>query len=287
MAFAPDRSTHRRDTLSFVLCVVLSVTALFIPQAWGDSITTAVRRTVLVPAIWLQQAAEQGRTSRARFLAVVAERDSAALAARSLNSLMAENGQLRDLLSLGQRLQASYIPAEVLHQAVPTDGRTILLSAGSRAGVKPFDPVLSAEGLVGVIRAVEPEWSVAMTWAHPEFRAGAFTEDGTVFGIVAPATSSTGSEALLELRGVPYRDSIAPGVPVVASGLGGVFPRGIPLGTVMGVLREERGWERTYLLKPAAHPMTISHVIILTSGQSSLERAFARESTVPTVDSAQ
>ena len=66
---------------------------------------------------------------------------------------------------------------------------------------------------------------------------------------------------------------------MVASGLGGVFPRGIPLGTVMGVLREEKGWERTYLLRPAAHPMTISHVMILSSGtDSTVGRAFVRDS---------
>lgn len=279
MAFAADRSTHR-DTISFGVCAVLSGAALFFPGA-GESITSVIRRTVLVPAIWLQEAAEQGRTSRSRFLAVVAERDSSALAARSLNAIISENTQLRNLLGLGQRLRAAYIPAEVLHQTLPTDGRTILLSAGSRDGVTLFAPVLSADGLVGVVRTVEPEWSIAMTWAHPEFRASAFTEDGLVFGIVAPATSATGSETLLELRGVPYRDSITAGTPVVSSGLGGVFPRGVPMGTVMGVLRQEEGWERTYLLKPAAHPMTISHVIVLTVGaDSSVGRAFVRDSAV-------
>ena len=282
MAFAPDRATHRRDTLSFIVCIGLSLTGLFVSPRWGEKITSVIRQTVLVPVIWLQQSAEQGRTSRARFLSVMAERDSAALAARSLNVLTSENQQLRGLLSLERRLGTSYIPAEVLHQPLPTDGRTILLSAGSREGVRPYAPVLSADGLVGVVRTVEPAWSIAMTWAHPEFRAGAFTEDGTVFGIVAPATAASASETLLELRGVPYRDSIVPGVRVVASGLGGVFPQGIPIGTVMGVLREERGWERTYLLKPAAHPMSISHVIILTAqSDSSLRDAFPRDPSLP------
>lgn len=279
MAFAADRSTHR-DTISFGICAVLSGAALFFPGV-GASITSFIRQTVLVPAIWLQEAAEQGRTSRSRFLTVVAERDSSALAARSLGAVLNENNQLRNLLGLGQRLRATYVPAEVLHQTLPTDGRTILLSAGAKDGVQLFAPVLSADGLVGVIRTVEPDWSIAMTWAHPEFRASAFTEDGMVFGIVAPATSASGSEALLELRGVPYRDSIAPGTRVVASGLGGVFPRGVPLGTVKGVLRQEEGWERTYLLQPAAHPMTISHVIVLKVGaDSTVGRAFVRDTVV-------
>lgn len=282
MGFASDRATHRRDTLSFVICVGLSVTALFSSDRWGDRVTSAIRETVLQPVLWLQQSAERGRTSQSRFLAVMAERDSAALAARSLNVLTSENQQLRGLLGLKARLGTTYIAAEVLHQPLPTDGRTILLSAGSRDGVRPYAPVLSADGLVGVVRTVEPNWSIAMTWAHPEFRAGAFTEDGNVFGIVAPASAASTSETLLELRGVPYRDSIPPGVRVVASGLGGVFPQGIPIGTVMGVLREEPGWERTYLLRPASHPMSISHVIILTAQtDSSLGNAFRRDSALP------
>jgi hypothetical protein len=49
----------------------------------------------------------------------------------------------------------------------------------------------------------------------------------------------------------------------------------------MGVLRQEEGWERTYLLKPASHPMTISHVIVLTTGaDSTVGRAFVRDSAV-------
>jgi cell shape-determining protein MreC len=50
---------------------------------------------------------------------------------------------------------------------------------------------------------------------------------------------------------------------VVTSGLGGVFPRGIPLGTVEGPLSEAEGWERTYLVRPAVHPSEAGHVIVL------------------------
>ena len=58
----------------------------------------------------------------------------------------------------------------------------------------------------------------------------------------------------LELRGVPYRDSVPLGTLVLSSGLGGVFPKGIPVGTVIGTVREEAGWERVYRLRPAANP---------------------------------
>ena len=282
MASASDRSYTRRDTVLFFVCVGLSVVALVAPTRVGLGVADALRETALAPLVWLQARAEEGRTSRVRFREVTAQRDSSAYLAQGLPSLLAENERLRQLLSLSRRLSSSYVAAEVLHQSTATDGRTLLLSAGSSQGVSPFDPVVSPEGLIGVVLSTAERTSIAMTWAHPEFRAGAFTEDGNVFGIVAPASAASPSETLLELRGVPYRDSILPGVRVVASGLGGVFPQGIPIGTVMGVLREEPGWERTYLLKPASHPMSISHVIILTAqADSALGNAFRRDSSLP------
>jgi rod shape-determining protein MreC len=59
------------------------------------------------------------------------------------------------------------------------------------------------------------------------------------------------------------------GTVIVTSGLGGVFPRGIPLGSVIGMGRQAEGWERTYLLRPAAAPASVSHVMILVGPRPS------------------
>jgi rod shape-determining protein MreC len=251
MATGSDRSLSRRDTALFLLCVAASLVMLARPD-WGSAVTGAIRGTVLRPFLWMQQRAEESRTSRAAFDQLRAERDSASHAAEFLPSLRDENQRLRSLLGLGTRLAVRYIPAEVLHQAAPTDGRMLLLSAGSRVGVKLFDPVVSAEGLIGVVRVVERERSIAMTWAHTEFRASAFTLPANVFGVIWPGVQVTGSDQLLQLRGVAIRDSVPEGTLVVTSGLGGVYPPGIPVGTVIGQATEETGWERIYVVRPAA-----------------------------------
>lgn len=261
--FEPDRTYARRDTALFLLCVALSLGALFSPESWQAAIANGVRRSALAPLLALQELAEESRTSRFRIDALIAERDSAAAAAQALPLIKAENEQLRLILGLARRLPTPSVPAEVLHQALPTDGRTMLLSVGRRAGVAPFQPVVAPEGLLGLIRTAGSRTSIAMSWAHPEFRASALTEDGSVFGIVAATESSSESEPMLELRGVPYRDTVEAGTRVITSGLGGVYPRGIPIGTVVGIARESEGWERTYLVLPAAHPGRASHVLVL------------------------
>lgn len=263
MIRAKGRATSRSDSLLFLACLLLSAGALAMPESWSQRLAAGLRDTVLLPVLWVQERAEEGRTSRARFQAVQAERDSAALAAQSVVGLMAENARLRGLLDLRARTTAVSVPAEVLHQAGPTEGRTLLLGVGSASGVMSGDPVVSPEGLVGMLVSVGARSSVAMTWAHPEFRVSAVTEDGSILGIVAPSSNTDASEAFLEFRGVAYRDTVATGTTVMTSGLGGVYPKGVPIGKVAGIRREELGWERVYRLAPMANPGHIAHVLVM------------------------
>jgi len=280
MASASERSYTRRDTVMFVVCLGLSLVGLFSPAAWGLSIADSLRESVLAPLVWLQARAEEGRTSRVRFHALTAQRDSASYLAQGLPSLIAENERLRQLLSLSHRLSSPYVAAEVLHQAQATDGRTLLLSAGSSDGVAAFDPVVAPEGLIGVVLSVSRRTSVVMTWAHPEFRVSAFTVTGNAAGVVAPSPSADGGEGALEFRGVPYRDSVPTGTLVLSSGLGGVYPKGIPVGAVTGVAREQEGWERVYRLLPAANPGSAAHVLILVAPSGDISRAFPTDSAL-------
>jgi rod shape-determining protein MreC len=263
MIRAPGRATSRSDTLLFLACLLLSLGAIALPDRYSLRIAGGLRDTALVPLLWLQQRAEEGRTSRARFRAVQAERDSASIAAASLPALRAENERLRAMLDLPVRARFTTVPAEVLHQTGPTEGRTLLLGLGRASGVRPGDPVIAPEGLVGVLLTVGTRSAVALTWAHPDFRASAVTEDGSVLGIVAPSANTVASETFLEFRGVAYRDTVATGTLVMTSGLGGVYPKGLPVGRVTGVRAEELGWERIYRLTPIANPGHIAHVLVV------------------------
>jgi hypothetical protein len=70
------------------------------------------------------------------------------------------------------------------------------------------------------------------------------------------------------------------GTQVLSSGLGGVYPKGIPVGTVTGIDREQAGWERVYRLLPAANPGSAAHVLVLVASSSDLARAFPSDSAL-------
>ena len=282
MALGADRYASRADTLIFLGCVALSVAAMSIPDTMRDPIARGLRQTVLAPLLTLQQQTELLAASRARYDAVVAQRDSLALAATFLPELRTENQRLRGLLSLRQRLIWGYVPAEVLHEPEPTNPLTFVVSAGKAEGVRPLAGVVSPEGLVGLVASVDQHTSVVASWAHPEFRASAIAVDGSVVGIVGPHGAAGPGVWLLELSGVPYRQLVPEGTVILTSGLGGVFPRGIPIGTIVGIAGESKGWERTYLVRPTVPPAAVSHVMILTTSRGNsadIRGAFPPDST--------
>jgi rod shape-determining protein MreC len=263
------RLGSRVDAGMLVGCVVLSLIAVALPDGNREPIASALRRSVVAPLVSLQRGAERWRnawaaTDRQRLIV-----DSLAMRSVKSNALLVENDQLRKLLGLGARLEWGYVPAEALHSAAPSQElvvTTLTLTAGSTAGVQRYSPVVSAEGLVGVVQTADPSMSIAILYTHPSFAASAMTADGNAFGIVYPHIGpGSGDQYMVELRGVPTRVNLKPGEVIYTSGLGHVFPRGITIGTVVQELKTAEVWTRTYLLRPAVPPSRINAVAVLTA----------------------
>lgn len=257
------RASNRLDRSVLAACALLSVLALLLPGQVRESVASGLRRSILAPMLVLQERAELSRRAFLAHDAVTSARDSVSLRAMGLQSLEDENARLRDLLGLGSRLQWGFVPAEALHSRGVRDEFALTLSAGSLAGVQRLSPVVAPEGLVGVVDNVDPTISHAMLWTHPEFRVSAISADGSAFGIVQAHLAGGPGRYLMEMRGVPFRTSIKPGTVIVSSGLGGVYPRGIPIGRVIGETKTTETWARTYLILPAVFPSDVYSVMVL------------------------
>ncbi len=260
---AAARTISRRDVIVLAVSLGLALAAMGLPDRLRDPITDSLRRTILAPLVTLQYDAERTRHAwrerEQRALAV----DSLAIRALELPAAQSENARLRRMLGLSDRLHWGFVPAEVLQGRGVGEDYSVTLSAGSAAGVRPFSPLVAPEGLVGLVKSVDPKTSTAVLWAHPDFRASAMAADGSVFGIVAAHGGADAEHYLMELRGVPMRSAIAPGTLIVTSGLGGAFPRGIPIGIVLSEVRTNELWARTYLLRPAVSPSDLTSVMVL------------------------
>jgi rod shape-determining protein MreC len=269
------RLSGRLDTVVFASCVVLALVASALPNQMRDPVAASLRRTLVAPLVGLQRSAERWRAAWLESERKTLEKDSLALQFSQAQALQVENDRLRKLLGLGSRLAWGFIPAEALH----TSGRaedvitTLTLTAGSRSGVTQYSPVVAPEGIVGLVQTVDPRMSIAILYSHPDFRVSAMSADGKAFGIVYPhldvRPGSLAERYLLELRNVPFRDTLKSGTAIFSSGLGGAWPRGVLIGTVLDEVKESDSWSRTFLIRPAVNPAHVTSVMIMTPKRGS------------------
>lgn len=256
------RSTGRIDLALLALCIVLGVIVTLMPRRNREQVSSALRASVLYPLVQLESKATSIRSAVVERDALLRERGAALTDEMSVRAIVDENHVLRGLLGLSARLHDGFVPAEVLPGRVGEEF-TLALTAGSSVGVRAFLPVVTGDGLVGMIESVDAATSFAITWGHPDFRVSAMSADESAFGIVQPHLGAGAERWLLEMRGVPFRAKLDSGALIVSSGLGATYPRGIPVGTVIGELNTPEKWARTYLVKPAVLPEAIGPVLIL------------------------
>jgi rod shape-determining protein MreC len=244
-------------------CVVAALVCMALPSSTRDAFAGSLRTSVMAPLVGIQESAELSRrTFRAHDESVIIA-DSVALRSLRLQGIEQENAKLRALLGLGAALKWGFVPAEALRGRGVGDEVTLQLSAGRRSGIEPLAAVVSDEGLVGTVERADATMATAITWQHPEFRVSGMSTDGEAYGMVQARGGSGADRYFLEMRGVLLRSQIKPGALVVTSGLGGVWPRGIPIGTVVEELKTPDQWARSYLIRPAAALANVGSVLVL------------------------
>lgn len=261
------RGEGRLDTGLVLVCVTLAVLSFVAPRRTREGIARALRMSVLAPLVQLEAKASGIRAAIVARNDLLTTRGRAVTDTLSLRAISDENATLRQLLGLSARLQDGFVPAEVLPSR-GGDEFIINLTAGSSVGVQPFLPVVTADGLVGMVESVDASSSSVIMWAHPDFRVSAMSVDQNAFGIVQPHLASGAERWLLEMRGVPFRAKLDTGTLIVSSGLGATYPRGIPVGTVIGELSTPEKWARTYLVKPAVLAENVGPVLVLMPGRA-------------------
>lgn len=238
-----------------VLGVVLLLGGLLtsLDASQTAAVTAGLRGTVLAPFLSVHRAIErQGRLAR-RVERLEAERDSLARALVSARSRIAESRELRELVKLASDRRSNVLATDLEPGRVRLGGaRAFMIRRGSRAGLGAPAGVFTADGVVGVLRWVGAGSARGEFWTHPDFRVSVRTESGEASGIVRAAYEADQPAMLLE--GAPYQTEISPGTTLYTSGLGGVYPPGVPVGTVRGVSGVESGWEKSYRVEAAVRP---------------------------------
>ena len=219
--------------LAILLSVVLSLTMMGLPEVYQDQISDYCRSTILNSGQWLSSRIVRYSRSEIKSRYLLAENVRLSLEIMQLREAVEENRRLRLELEFTQRRPFSnLIPAEVIGRDPDQLYDTIVVNAGTRAGIQTEQPVVTAAGLVGhVIHADENASTVQLLMRS---RVSAVVQQGRAHGVVSWVPGGR-----FQLRYVDASSIIEPGDRVVTSGLGGRYPKGITVGYVTEV-KEQR-----------------------------------------------
>ncbi|HOV78866.1 MAG TPA: rod shape-determining protein MreC [Bacillota bacterium] len=180
-----------------------------------------------------------------------------------LNEYRMENERLTKLLGYKQLMSSRYelVPASVVSRDPGNWFRTVILNRGSSDGIKENMTVLTPEGLVGRVVSVSDSTCEVLLITDPRSGVGSVIQDTRTPGIVEGTAGSSGVARMIH---IPNDAPVDVGQTVVTSGLGSVFPKGIPVGEIAGVRSEPSGLFKSADIRPRADLNRLEEVLILT-----------------------
>ncbi len=173
-----------------------------------------------------------------------------------------ENARLRQLFGWQQQQRWKVKLARVVLREPANWWRTVEIDLGSRDGVRVNMPVLTPEGLVGRVSSVSLTGAQVTLLGDANCRVSSLVENETrdtgVIGASGPLDSS-----LVEMGYLSRNANLKTGQAVVTSGLGGIFPKGIPIGKVVDSRAVEYGLYTVARVKLAANLSALEEVWVM------------------------
>ncbi|CAI9396908.1 rod shape-determining protein MreC [Niallia sp. Sow4_A1] len=207
---------------------------------------------------------------------------------KELKAKLEENAQLKyqvqglkkDVQALQETLEEkeslsdyTLMKATVIRRNPSQWTELVTINRGENDGVEKNMAVITSAGLIGKIKSVAPNTATVqlLSSEDPANRISAFIQpkdeeenkDKTdVFGIIADYDKET-KQLIMTWEEVPNGLKVEKGQLVTTSGMGGVFPKDLAIGTVEKVEPDENGLQKKVFIKPAADFYDIEHVMVV------------------------
>ncbi|MDR2660577.1 MAG: rod shape-determining protein MreC [Lactobacillaceae bacterium] len=193
-----------------------------------------------------------------------------------INNLLKENQELKKNLELKGTLTDYQTVDAVVIQRAPTFWQSVLvINKGSNDGVKKNAPVMSNKGLIGKVVQVsnisskvllisnislsEDRFSVSMQAENQPVNSDP-NDPKMVNGVISGYDVKTNTLYMDELTS---DESVAKGTIVQTSGLGGIIPKGIYVGTVKSVKENSSGVAKRIYITPSANLDSVENVLVV------------------------
>ncbi len=183
---------------------------------------------------------------------------------QNLDEIKKENQRLRQLLGFDQKSPFQVIPAEVIAKNPDNYFQLLIVNKGSSDGVKRFMPVVAyhkgKQAVVG--KVVEVRWNLS--------KIVPITDSQSLVGVMLQSNRYVGllkgmqpGQKLLTMDYVSSSAEIALGEEVISSGHGGLFPKGLLVGTVRELQKFPASGFRQCLVEPHIDFGKLDQVLII------------------------
>jgi rod shape-determining protein MreC len=179
-----------------------------------------------------------------------------------------ENARLRRLLVLRDRLPLATVAGEVIGREAGGWVRSLTVNRGRGDGIAQQTPVIVPDGLVGRVVQVHRGAAVIQLLNDPASTVGAVVQRTRTAGLVEGDAGGTLRFKFMARDGA----TVAPGDLVVTSGLGTLFPKGLPVGRVVRVEDKGSALFHFAVLAPAVDFSRVEEVLLVT-GQTTQDVA--------------
>lgn len=169
-----------------------------------------------------------------------------------------ENERLRKALSIKDELPFKVIVAKVCARSPESWSSSIIIDKGSAQGIKRGMPVISFFGLAGRVIETTSGTARVMLINDPNFRVSAIVQRSRQEGLVSGTLGS-----YLIMRYLPDEVDIQAQDTVVTSGLSSLYPKGLPIGTIVETGKEFSGLSHFALIKPLVLLSDIEEVFVI------------------------
>jgi rod shape-determining protein MreC len=179
----------------------------------------------------------------------------------TLRDLEAENNRLRRALQYRERASFQLVPARIIARDPSSWWNTIKIDRGFADGIESDMPVLTEEGLVGKTTTVARNAATVLLISDETCRVAANIEGTREQGIVSGERTSGAGMPSIGVRFLSKMADLKAGQRLYTSGVGGVYPPGIPIGVVREFTVKEL--EGHASIVPAVDPTTLEDVFVV------------------------
>lgn len=181
---------------------------------------------------------------------------------REFEIIKSENETLKDYVNLKDKYtEYKTLPAYVINKDISNYNDTIIINVGSKDGIEVNMPVISEKGLVGHVISVTSSTAKVQTIVDTSSSISC-TLTSSRDTIVARGTLE--GKSSLKATFIPTEATIMQGDTVETSGLGGIYPKGILVGTIETVTETKNITDRYATIKTAVDFAKIETVLVIT-----------------------